>query len=88
MIFFYFNQRFNNLLLENEHDLNTWENILLIIGSQIECLFLNVNYLSFPLKYFSKPKINNYFFTIFIGFMEVSEGLNQIIQILINDSRI
>jgi hypothetical protein len=66
MIFFYFNQRFNNLLLENEHylnyyqfptrDLNTWENILLIIGSQIECLFLNVNYLSFPLKYFSNLK--------------------------------
>jgi hypothetical protein len=55
-IFFFFNQRFNNLLLENQSylnyfefpttDLNTWEKILLKIRSQIECLNIN--------RYFSR----------------------------------
>jgi hypothetical protein len=60
--FFFLSQRLNNLLLHNQHYLTylesprinfyTWESILSIIGSQIECLNITTNYLSFSLKYF------------------------------------
>jgi hypothetical protein len=64
--FFFFNQRFKNLLLQNQDYLNylelpttnlkIWENILSIIGSQIDCLNINTIDLSFPLRYFSNLK--------------------------------
>jgi hypothetical protein len=64
--FFFFNQRFNNLLLQNQRyltyvelpttNLKTWENILSIIGSQIHCLNINTIDLSFSLTHFSNLK--------------------------------
>jgi hypothetical protein len=64
--FFNFNQRFNNLLLQNERYLNSfefpstnldaWKNILSIIGSQIESLNLKEIDLSFPMDSFSNLK--------------------------------
>jgi hypothetical protein len=64
--FFFFNQRFNNLLLKNQRyltylefpttNLKIWEKILSMIGSQIECLNINTIHLSFPLSYFSNLK--------------------------------
>jgi hypothetical protein len=65
-IFFHLSQRLKNILLQNPHyfnylelpttDLNTWERILSIIGSQIQCLKINTLYLSIPLTYFSNLK--------------------------------
>jgi len=62
--FFFFNQRFNYLLLQNEHyfnylelpitNLNRWKSILSIIGSQIECL--NIFHLFLPFTYFPNLK--------------------------------
>ncbi|CAF3317800.1 unnamed protein product [Rotaria sp. Silwood2] len=64
--FFYFNQRFNNLLLQNQcyfnylefptRNLEFWRNIFSIIGSRIE--FLNINTINFSLslKYFPNIK--------------------------------
>ena len=62
--FFHLNQRFNNLLLQNQQyfnyfelpiiNLKIWKNILLIIGSKIECL--NIIHPSLPLTYFSNLK--------------------------------
>jgi hypothetical protein len=64
--FFFLTQRLNNLLLQNQRyfnylellptNLDTWEIILSIIGSQIKCLNLTTVSLLF--------KIINYFFTI------------------------
>jgi hypothetical protein len=64
--FFNFNQRFNNLLIQNqrylnyldlpETNLNIWKNILSVMASQVESLNINTIYLSFPLKYFSNLK--------------------------------
>ncbi len=64
--FLHFNQRFNNLLLQNQcyfnylelpaTNLTTWKNILSMIGSQIECLNITTNYLSFLLRYFPNLK--------------------------------
>ena len=58
--FFFFSERFNNLLLQNQHyftylELSTtisdfWRNILLSIDSQTESLNLNTIDLSFPLS--------------------------------------
>jgi hypothetical protein len=65
--FFFLNQRFNNLLLQNQRyltylelstrDLNAWRNILSMIGYRIECLNINTNDLSFPLTYL--PNLNS-----------------------------
>jgi hypothetical protein len=65
-IFFHLSQRLKNILLQNPHyfnylelpttDLNIWERILSIIGSQIQCLKINTLYLSIPLTYFSNLK--------------------------------
>jgi hypothetical protein len=64
--FFFLNQRLNNLLLKNQHysnylelpttNLDTWEIILSIIGSQIKCLNITTIDLSFPLRYFPNLK--------------------------------
>jgi hypothetical protein len=64
--FFDYNQRLNNLLLENERylnyfefptiNLNLWKSILLMIGSRIECLNIDLIDLSFPLIDFPKLK--------------------------------
>jgi hypothetical protein len=64
--FFFLNQRFNNLLLQNQRylnhlelptaNLNTWENILSIIASQIESLQISTSHLSFPITYFLNLK--------------------------------
>jgi hypothetical protein len=64
--FFFFNQRFNDLLLENHGYLNhfelsttnldVWRNVLSIIGSQITCLSIKKIDLSFPLDFFSNLK--------------------------------
>ena len=61
-----FNQRFNHLLLQNPYYLNNfelpitnlkiWKNILSVVGSEIECLNMKINYLSIPLKYFTNLK--------------------------------
>ena len=60
--FFFLTQRLNNLLLQNQHfsnyfelpttNLNAWEIILSMIGSQIKCLNITTIELSFPLRYF------------------------------------
>jgi hypothetical protein len=62
--FFFLNQRFNNILLQNQRyfnyfelpttNLNTWKKILSIISSQIESL--NIINLSLPLTYFPNLK--------------------------------
>ncbi len=62
--FFFFNQQFNSLLLQNEYYLNyfelpttnlkTWEKILVVISSQIESR--NIIHLSLPLTYFLNLK--------------------------------
>jgi hypothetical protein len=64
--FFFFSQRLNNLLLENKRyfnylvlpsaNLNTWKNIVSVIGPQIEFLNINSTDISFPLSYFSNLK--------------------------------
>jgi hypothetical protein len=64
--FFCLSQRLNNVLLQNPHyfnhfelpttDLNTWEKILSVIGSEIHSLSINTLYLSLPLTYFSNLK--------------------------------
>ena len=64
--FFYFSQRFNNLLLKNQRylnyfefpttNLNRWKNILSIIGSRIECLNISTIDSSSSLRYFQNLK--------------------------------
>jgi hypothetical protein len=64
--FFFLTQRLNNVLLQNQRylkyfelpttNLDTWEIILSIIGSQIKCLNLTTISLSFPLRYFPNLK--------------------------------
>ena len=58
--FFNFNQRFNNLLIQQHHfsksfelpssDINHWKQIFLTTGLQIETLIINIDYLSLPLN--------------------------------------
>lgn len=62
----FLSQRLNNLLLQNQRyfnylelpttNLDTWEIILSIIGSQIKCLNITTIGLSFPLRYFPNLK--------------------------------
>ena len=64
--FFFFSQRFNNLLLQNKRyfnylelpttNLDTWKNILSVIRSRIESLNINSIDLLLPLTYFSNLK--------------------------------
>jgi hypothetical protein len=64
--FFFFSQRFNHILLQNEHYFNylqlpttnfdIWEKILRVIGSQVESLNINTTDLTFLWENFSNLK--------------------------------
>jgi hypothetical protein len=64
--FFYFNQRFNNLLLQNQRylshiqtsitNIHFCKNIIPIIKTQIQCLVINTNNFSYPLSFFPNLK--------------------------------
>jgi hypothetical protein len=74
--FFFFNQRFNDLLLENKcyinhlelprTNLHFWQNILSIIGSQIKSLNITLVDISLPLTYF--PKLESFIISSRHGF--------------------
>ncbi|CAF1474576.1 unnamed protein product [Rotaria sordida] len=64
--FFFFSQRLNNLLLQNQYYsrylelpttyLTIWKNILSVISSQVEYLNITTIYLTLPLSIFSNLK--------------------------------
>jgi hypothetical protein len=74
--FFFLNQRFNNLILQNQRyltylelpstDLEIWKRILSVIDSQIECLNITTNDFSSSLEYF--PNLRSLIISFPYGF--------------------